>query len=68
MKTDGTDFLDWLHEVRRKSEEERERLGQSYAERLARAEKAADAVLAELAATEPVARDKPPAAPKGRKP
>jgi len=59
MKTEDNDFLDWLHEVRRRSEEERQRLGLSYAERLAKAEQVADAVVEELAAQPTVARDKP---------
>jgi hypothetical protein len=59
MKNDDTDFMDWLHRVRRESEEERQRLGISYAERLARAEKVADAVTEELAPQPLVARDKP---------
>ena len=60
MKTDDTDFLDWLHNIRRESEEERQRLGLSYAERLARAEQAADAAIEELASQPVIARDKPP--------
>jgi hypothetical protein len=71
MKTDDTDFLDWLHRIRRESEEERQRLGLSYAERLARAEQVADAVIEEFASHPPVARDKPatkPPRPRGRKP
>jgi hypothetical protein len=67
MKTEGSDFLDWLHEVRRKSEEDRQRHGLTYAERLAQAEQVADAVVAELASQTTVARDKP-AEPKGRQP
>jgi hypothetical protein len=67
MKTEDNDFLDWLHEVRRRSEEERQRLGLSYAERLAKAEQVADAVVEELAAQPTVARDKP-AEPQGRQP
>jgi hypothetical protein len=59
MKIDGLDWMDWLHEVRRRSEEERQRLGLSYAERLAKAEQVADAVVEELAAQPSVARDKP---------
>jgi hypothetical protein len=70
MKTNGMDFLDWLHEIRRESEEERQRLGLSYAERLARAEQVADAVIEELASQPPVARDKPAKKPPrpGRRP
>ena len=60
MKTDETDFMDWLHRIRRESEEERQRLGLSYAERLARAELVADAVTEELASQSLIARDKPP--------
>lgn len=39
MKIDGMEFLDWLHEARRKSEEDRQRHGLTYAERLAQAER-----------------------------
>jgi hypothetical protein len=59
MKNDDGDFLEWLHRIRRESEEERKRLGLSYAERLARAEQVADSVLEELTEQPPVARDKP---------
>ena len=59
MKTDEADFMDWLHRIRRESEEERQRLGLSYAERLARAEQVADAVTEELASQPLIARDKP---------
>ena len=67
MKNEDTDFMDWLHRIRRESEEERQRLGISYAERLARAEQVADAVTEELATQPLVARDKP-AEPQGRQP
>ncbi|MCX6842550.1 MAG: hypothetical protein NTX53_09755 [candidate division WOR-3 bacterium] len=67
MKNDDTDFMDWLHRIRRESEEERQRLGLSYAERLARAEQVADGVTEELASQPLVARDKP-ADPKDRQP
>jgi hypothetical protein len=66
MKNDDTDFMDWLHRIRRESEEERQRLGLSYAERLARAEQVADAVTEELASQPLVARDK--SGTEGRKP
>jgi len=59
MKTDEADFMDWLHRIRRESEEERQRLGIGYAERLARAEQAADAVTEELASQPVIARDRP---------
>jgi len=59
MKNDDKDFMDWLHRIRRESEEERQRLGLSYAERLARAEQVADAVTEELASQPLIARDKP---------
>ena len=59
MNVDETDFMDWLHRIRRESEGERQRLGLSYAERLARAERAADAVIEELVSLPPAARDKP---------
>jgi hypothetical protein len=60
METDGTEFLDWLHKIRRESLEERKRLGISGVEWLKQVEERAAAVekeIAELAA--PVARDKP---------
>ena len=67
MKTDEADFMDWLHRIRRESEEERQRLGLSYAERLARAERAADAVTEELASQPLLARDKPATKPSRRR-
>jgi hypothetical protein len=60
METDGTEFLYWLHKIRRESLEERKRLGISGVEWLKQVEERAAAVekeIAELAA--PVARDKP---------
>ena len=68
MKTDEADFMDWLHRIRRESEEERQRLGLSYAERLARAERVADAVTEELASQPLLARDKPATKPPRRRP
>jgi len=59
MQNDGDDFLDWLHRIRSESEAKRKRLGQSYAERLARAEREAESVLKELDEQPPVARDRP---------
>jgi hypothetical protein len=67
MKIDGLEWMDWLHRIRRESEEERRRLGLSYAERLARAERAADAVTEELASQPLVARDKPATKPPRRR-
>jgi hypothetical protein len=58
MQNDDTDFLDWLHEIRRESEEERKRLGLSYAERLARAERVAHSIIEELAGPPSVVSDK----------
>ncbi|MBM3330680.1 hypothetical protein FJY68_02360 [candidate division WOR-3 bacterium] len=61
MKTDGNDWLDWLHRIREESEAERRRQGKTIAEWLARAEETADRVEREIAATaSPVARDNPP--------
>ncbi len=68
MKIDGLDWMDWLHRIRRESEEERQRLGLSYTERLARAERAADAVTEELASQPLLARDKPATKPPRRRP
>jgi hypothetical protein len=72
MKIDGLEWMDWLRKIRGESEEERQRLGLSYAERLARAEQVADAVIAELASEPPVVRDepatKPPCKRRGRRP
>jgi hypothetical protein len=65
MKTEDDDFLEWLHRIRRESEEERQRLGLTYAERLARAEQVADAIVEERASQPFLARDKPPT---GRQP
>ena len=59
MKDDDMDFLDWRHEGRRESEEERKRLGLSCAERLARAEQVAHSMIEELAEQPSVVRDKP---------
>jgi hypothetical protein len=60
MKIDGLDWMDWLHKIRRESEEERKRLGLSRVEWLRRMEREADQVRAELAThAQPVARDKP---------
>jgi len=67
MKTDEADFMDWLHRIRRESEEERQRLGLSYAERLARAERVADAVTEEIASQPLLARDKPATKPPRRR-
>ena len=58
METDEANFMDWLHRIRRKSEEERQNLGLSYAERQARAERVADTVTEELASQPLLARDK----------
>lgn len=59
MKIDGLDWMDWLHKIRRESEEERKRLGLSGEEWLRRAEKTAERIRNELAAqAAPVARDR----------
>ena len=59
MKIDGLEWLDWLHETRRKSEQERKRLGLSRVEWLKRMEQEADRIRAELhAPAQFVARDK----------
>lgn len=39
MKIDGLDFMDWLHKIRKESEEERRRRGISGAEWLKEIEK-----------------------------
>jgi hypothetical protein len=59
MKIDVTDWLDWLRRIRRESEAERQRLGLTYAGRLAKAEQVADAVVEERASQPLLARDKP---------
>jgi hypothetical protein len=61
MKVDGMEWMDWLHEMRRKEEERRIREGISMAEWLRRVNAEADAAMARTAAHEqpPVARDKP---------
>ncbi len=66
MEIDGTEFLDWLHEIRRESLAERKRLGISGVEWLKQGEERAAAVEKEIAGlAAPVARDKPPT---GRQP
>ena len=59
MKIDGLDWMDWLHKVRRESEEERKRLGLSGAEWLRQSRIRAEAIMAEMAQEHfPVARDR----------
>ncbi len=61
MKVDGLDWMDWLHKVRRESEEERKRLGLSGEEWLKQGRARAEAIMAELARERPpVARDRKP--------
>ena len=59
MKIDGLEWIDWLHKVRRESEEKRIRDGLSVEEWLRRAAERDDEVRASLRATEssPIARD-----------
>jgi hypothetical protein len=65
MKIDGLDWMDWLHKIRRESEEERKRLGFSRVDWLRRMEREAEDIRAELASrTQVLVRDKP-ADPKG---
>jgi len=60
MKIEGLEWMDWLHKVRRESEEERKRLGLSGEEWLQRIEERAKGIREEIAAlSAPVARDKP---------
>ncbi len=61
MKIDGPDWMERLHEMRRKEEEKRIRDGISMAEWLRRVNPEADAAMARIAEIEqtPVARDKP---------
>jgi hypothetical protein len=68
MKNGPQDWLEWLHKVRRESEDERKRLGLSGVEWLKRMEREADEIRAGLnAQAQFVARDKP-ADLQGRKP
>jgi hypothetical protein len=58
MKIDGLEWMDWLHKVRRESEEERKRLGLSGEEWLRRSAEKAKDIRKEIAGlTAPVARD-----------
>jgi hypothetical protein len=68
MRIDGKEWMDWLHEMRAKKEEQRMRDGISGAEWLRRASAHAQEVLAGLPECDqtPVARDKPGT--EGRKP
>jgi len=63
MKIDGLEWMDWLHKVRRESEEERKRLGLSGEEWLRRGAEEAKDIRREIAAltAAPVARDRKPA-------
>lgn len=59
MKIDGVDWMDWLHNVRHESEEERKRLGLSGEEWLRRGRARAEAIMTALAQERPpVARDR----------
>jgi hypothetical protein len=59
MKVDGLDWMDWLHKVRRESEDERKRLGLSGEEWLRQGRARAEAIMAALARERPpVARDR----------
>ena len=60
MEIEGLDWMEWLHKIRRESEEERKRLGVSRLDWLKRMEREADEIRAEIAArAQPVAHDKP---------
>jgi hypothetical protein len=68
MKIDGLDWMDWLHETRRESEQKRKQLGLSRVEWLKRIEQEADQIRSEMAVkAQPIARDRP-AEPQGRQP
>jgi hypothetical protein len=72
MEIDGLVWMDWLHRLRAESEAERKRLGISIAERLERAEAAAERIERELSdVATPDASDKPATKPplrRGRRP
>lgn len=61
MKTDGLDWMDWLHKKRREEEERRIRDGISMAEWLRRVNAEADAAMAQSRehSQPPVVRDRP---------
>ena len=61
MKSEDMDWMERLHEMRRKEEEKRIREGISMAEWLRRVNAEADAIMARIAeiGQTPVARDKP---------
>ena len=59
MKIDGLEWMDWLHKTRCESESERKRLGQSRVEWLARIEREAEQIRAEVrVASQSAASDK----------
>jgi hypothetical protein len=70
MKIEDMDWMDRLHEMRRKEEEKRIRDGISMAEWLRRVNTEADTAMARIAEPEqtPVARDKPATKPPRRRP
>jgi hypothetical protein len=68
MKTDDLDFMDWLHDQRRKAEADRRRRGLSGADYLRECVREAERVRDEMAAQGPlVVRDAPATKPR-RKP
>ena len=69
MKIEDMDWMERLHEMRRKEEEKRIRDGISMAEWLRRINTEADAAMARIAENgqTPVARDKPAAKPRRRR-
>ena len=69
MKIEDMDWMERLHEMRRKEEEKRIREGMSMAEWLRRVNAEADAAMARIVEHEqtPVARDKPATKPPRRR-
>lgn len=69
MKSEDMDWMERLHEMRRKEEEKRIRDGISMAEWLRRVNAEADSAMARIAEIEqtPVARDKPATKPARRR-
>lgn len=61
MKIEGMDWMEWLHKMRAKEEEKRQREGISLAEWLRRVNEEADVAMADVREHEqpPVARDAP---------
>ena len=61
MKIDGLDWMDWLHKIRRLSEEERKRQGLTGKKWLKQGRAKAQAIMAAFAQNHPpVARDRKP--------